>query len=50
MQTLKALGITFALLAFVALLIASWYIIVLVAVVAILFMLSRSYVHVRSHL
>jgi len=47
-SALKAIGITFALLIFVALLIASWYIILLIAAIAVLYTLARSYVYVRS--
>lgn len=43
MQTIKAIFTTFTLLVGVAFLIASWYIILILAVVAILYLLARTY-------
>lgn len=48
MQTLKTLLTTFALLVFVALLIASWYVIVVIAVVAILYLGTSSYYKIKD--
>ena len=48
MFNLKALFTTFALLAFVALLIASWYVIVILAVVAIVYFATTAFYSVRE--
>jgi len=48
MNTLKSILITMALLVFAAFLVASWYIVLLFAVVFILYTLSRTYVAVKG--